>query len=70
MSVHTEASDNEKQPKKCGLPQNVKSSGSMTTKQIQDLIANVVKAQLGEGLRRTYKYTKPYAKRVDALCMP
>jgi len=42
----------------------------MTIKQIQDSIANAVKAQLGEGSRRTYLYTKPYSKRVDALRIP
>ena len=70
MSVYTEASGNEKQPKKGVMPKNVKSSGSMTIEQIQDLIANAVKEQLGEGWRRTHLYTTPYTKRVDALRMP
>jgi len=34
MSVHTEASDNEKQSKKGGTPNNVKPSGSMIIEQI------------------------------------
>jgi len=34
------------------------------------LIANAVKLQLGGGACKTYLYTKPYAKRVDALYMP
>ena len=34
------------------------------------MIANAVKAQLGEGSRRTHLYTKPCTKRVDALRMP
>jgi len=34
LSIHTEASDNEKQPKKGGAPKNVKSYGSMTIEQI------------------------------------
>jgi len=42
----------------------------MTIEQIQYLIANVVKAKLGGGSRRTHLYTKPYTKRVDALRMP
>ena len=42
----------------------------MTVEQIQDLIANVVKAQLGGGARKTHLYTKPYTKRLDALYMP
>jgi len=69
MSIHTEASDNEKQSKK-GIPlKNVKSSGSITIEQIQDLIANAVKVQLGEGSCRTQLYSKPYTKIIDALCM-
>jgi len=39
----------------------------MTIKQIQGLIANAVKIQLGVGVRKTHLYTKPYTKRVDAL---
>jgi len=70
MSIHTEASNSEKQSMKGATPKHVKSSGSMTIEQIQDLIANAVKAQLGECSRKTYLYTKPYTKRVDALCMP
>jgi len=70
VSIHIEASDNEKQPKKGTTPKNVKASRSMTIEQIQDLITNVVKAQLGEGSRRTNLYTKPYTRRVDALLMP
>jgi len=70
LSIHTEASDNEKQPKKGTTPKNVKSSGSMTIEYIQDLIANAVKVQLGESSCRTHKCIKPYTKRVDASCMP
>ena len=69
MSIHTEAFDNKKQPKKGITPKNAKSSGSMTIEQIQDLITNAVMAQLGEGSRRTHLYTKSYTKRVDALRM-
>ena len=42
--VHTEPSGNGKQPNKSNTPKNVKSSGSMTIEQIQDLISNAVKA--------------------------
>jgi len=70
MSIHTKASDSEKQSKKGTTPKHVKSSCSMTMEQIKDLIANAVRAQLGEGSRRTLLYTKSYTKRVDALRMP
>jgi len=70
VSVHTKAFDNEKQRKKGGMLKNVKSFGSMTIEQTQNLIANAVKAQLGEGSYRTHLYTKPYTKKVDALRMP
>ena len=70
MSIHIEASDGEKQSKKGATPKHVMSSRSMTIEQIQDLMANAVKAQLGEGSRRTLLYTKPYTKMVDALRMP
>ena len=48
MPIHSEASDNEKQSQKGGKLKNDKSFRSMTIEQIQDLIANTVKAQLGE----------------------
>jgi len=67
ISIHIEASDSEKQPKKGTTPKHDKSSRSMTIEQIQHLIANDVKAQRGEGSHRTLLYTKPYTKRVDAL---
>ena len=70
MSIHIEASDSEKQSKKGSTPKHVKSSGSMTIEQIQDLTANIFKAHLGEDSRRTHLSNKPYTKRVDALCMP
>ena len=70
VSVHTEVSENEKKIKKGSTPKHVRSSGLMTIEQIQYLIANAVKAQLGEGSHRTHLYTKPYTKRVDALRMP
>jgi len=63
-SNHTEESDDERKARKdCSL-------GSMSVEQIQSLIANAVKAQLGEGPHKTHLYTKPYTKRIDALRMP
>jgi len=32
--------------------------------------ANAVRVQLGGCATKTHLYTKPYTKRVDALCMP
>lgn len=70
MSIHPEASDNEKQSKKGVTSKNVKFYGSMIIKQIQDLIANAVKAHLDGGSYRTHLYTKPYTKRENVLRMP
>jgi len=42
----------------------------MTAKQIQELIANAVKIQLGVGSQKSKLYAKPYTKRINALCMP
>ena len=42
----------------------------MSVEQIQSLIANAVKARLGEESCKTHSYTKPYTKRIDALRMP
>jgi len=42
----------------------------MTYEQIQELIANAVKTQQGVSSRKGHLYTKPYTKRIDALCMP
>jgi len=42
----------------------------MSVELIQNLIANAVKAQLGGESHKTHLYTKPYTKRIDALCMP
>ena len=63
-SHHSEESDNDRKAKKdCSL-------SSMSVEQIQSLIANAVKAQLGGGSHKTHLYTKPYTKRIDALRMP
>ena len=42
----------------------------MTVNQIQDLIANAVKIQLGGDGHKPHLYTKPCTKTVDALRMP
>jgi len=42
----------------------------MPVKQIQHLIADIVKVQLGAGAHKSHLYTKPYTKRVDRLYMP
>jgi len=63
-SHHNEESDNDHKAKKdCSL-------GSMSVENIQSLIANAVKAQLGGGSHKTHLYTKPYTKRIDELHMP
>ena len=56
--------------KKGGKPKNDGPPSLMIVKQIQDLTANAVKVQFGEGLRRTDLYTKPFTEMVDAICMP
>jgi len=38
--------------------------------QIQNSIADIVKAQLVGYSHTTHLYTKPYVKKIDALCMP
>ena len=49
---------------------NDRSINLMSVEQIQNLIANAVKAQLGGGSHKIHLYTKPETKRIDALCMP
>ena len=44
--------------------------GLMSVEQIQILIADAVKAQLGEGNRKMNPYRKLYTKRIDLLRMP
>jgi len=70
VSAHIEASGKERQPKKGGMPKNVKPFWSMTIEQIQYLITNAVKGHLGEGSRSPHLYTKHYTKGFDALHMP
>jgi len=68
--VQSEASNEEVHSKKGGKLKNGRSPSLMNIEQIQDLIANVVKVQLGGGARKTHLYTKPHTKSVDALYMP
>ena len=63
-SNHNEQSNDERKAKKDH------SLGSMSMEQIQNLIANLVKAQLGEGSCKTHLYMKRYTKRIAALKMP
>jgi len=63
-SNHDEDYDDERVPKRGFV------LGSMSAEQIQSLITNVVKAQLGEGSRKTNLYTKLYKKRIVLLRMP
>jgi len=69
-SVQSETSDKEVHSKKGSKLKNGRSPSLMIIEQIQDLIVNVVKAQLEGGTCKTHLYTKPYTKRVDELCMP
>jgi len=68
-SDRSEAPEDDGGSKKGGKSQNDSSLSSMTAKQIQKLIANAVKTQLGVGSQKSHLYTKPYMKRIDALCM-
>ena len=68
--VQSEASDEKVHSKKGGKLNNDGSPNLMTVEQIQDLIANIVTAELGGGACKTHLYTKPYTKRVGALYMP
>ena len=70
MSIQSEASDEDVRSKNSCKLKNEGSPGLMTFEQIQDLIANAVKAQFEGGSYKTHLYTKPYTKRVGALCMP
>jgi len=68
-SVQSETSNEEVHSKKGGQLKNDRSPGSMTVKQIQDLIVNAIKAHLGADVRKIHLYIMPYTNKVDALCM-
>jgi len=63
-SNHSEYSDKEHKLKKDS------SLRSLSINQIQSLVDDAVKFQLGERSFRTYHYSKPYTKRIAALKMP
>jgi len=63
-SNHSEESNDEHNARKD------RSVGSMSVEQIQSLIADAVKVQLGGGFHKIHSYTKPYMKRIDSLRMP
>jgi len=69
-SNRAEASEDDGRSKKGGKPQNDSSLSAMAAEQIQELIANTVKTQLGVSLQKSHLYTKPYTKRIDAIRMP
>ena len=69
MSIQSEAFNEEVHSKKSGKLKNDGSLGLMAAEQIRHLIANAVKAQLGEGVWKIHLYIKPYTKRVDTRCM-
>jgi len=69
-SIQNEASHEEVHSKKGCKVKNGESPSLMTVEQIQDLITNVVKIQLGGGAFKAHLYTKPFTKKVDALYMP
>jgi len=68
--IQSEAFDGEVHSKEGDKLKHGGSPSFMIIEQIQDLIANAFKAQLGGGVRKIHLYTKPYTKRVDALYMP
>ena len=69
-SVQSETSNKEVRSKKGGKLKNDGSPSLIIVEQMQDLLANTVKIQLGVGVHKTHLYTKPYTKRVDTLYMP
>jgi len=69
-SIKSESSNGEHHSKKGSKLKNGCCPSLMIVEQILDLIANAVKAQLGEGVCKIHLYAKPYTKRVDTLYMP
>ncbi|TYJ96836.1 ty3-gypsy retrotransposon protein [Cucumis melo var. makuwa] len=43
---------------------------SLSVQQVQDMIANSIRAQYGGPLQTSFMYSKPYTKRIDNLKMP
>ncbi|KAA0054593.1 ty3-gypsy retrotransposon protein [Cucumis melo var. makuwa] len=46
------------------------SVASLSIQQLQDMIANSIRAQYGGSPQTTFMYFKPYTKRIDSLRMP
>ncbi|TYK08171.1 ty3-gypsy retrotransposon protein [Cucumis melo var. makuwa] len=46
------------------------SVASLSVQQLQDIIANSIRAQYGGPLQTSFMYSKPYTKRIDNLRMP
>jgi len=70
MEVRSEAFEDDGGSKKGSKAQNDSSLSLITAEQIQELITNVVKTQLGVGSQKSHLRTKPYTKRIDPLRMP
>ncbi|KAK9704971.1 hypothetical protein RND81_07G024100 [Saponaria officinalis] len=45
-------------------------AGIYTPKQLQDMIADAIKSQLGDSSSNSLRYIKPYTRRIDSLRMP
>jgi len=69
-SNQSEASEDDDGSKKGDKPQNNSSLIAMTAEQIQELIANAVKTQLGASSQKSRLHTKPYTKRIEVVRMP
>ncbi|KAL0403640.1 UNVERIFIED_CONTAM: hypothetical protein Sradi_2004800 [Sesamum radiatum] len=46
------------------------SIAALSVQQLQEMIANTIKAQYGGSAQNSSAYSKPYSKRIDALRMP
>ncbi|KAK9756753.1 hypothetical protein RND81_01G118700 [Saponaria officinalis] len=65
------SSESDESPEKSDVGENGKKRGSgasFTAKDVQDMISNAIKMQLGEP-QGNHRYIKPYSKRIDYLCM-
>jgi len=65
----TKGSDDEDSNDK-RIAKNDSTLSSMSVEQIQNLIADAVKAHLGGGSHKALLYKKPYTKRIDAFRIP
>ncbi|TQE09444.1 hypothetical protein C1H46_004937 [Malus baccata] len=60
----------EKAEEKLKLDQTTALMGSLSVKQLQEMIASTVKAQYEGSLHASTLYSKPYSRKIDALRMP